>query len=98
VDLGVFRALRESRAKESQLKEELRQVDKTTLLAELLHYNTRYTKAPGDITLTLRMKAVMDILEERAELEQLRDLSREFHAKLDRRLKSQLASAMAVNR
>ena len=90
VDLNVFRAMKNHVEKKSNFKKIFHSMQKAELLQELIQYNDRYMKDPSDIDLTIRTQVLMEVLEERAELNELRELSQQFNEKLSKRLSEQL--------
>lgn len=64
---------------------------KVELLEELLKYHEDFLKDSKDLQATLRGQQLMDVLEARAELSELKELSQDFRRKLQARLARQLA-------
>ncbi|MEW6056243.1 MAG: hypothetical protein AB1540_06485 [Bdellovibrionota bacterium] len=90
VYLKTHRVLKERQKEAAAYRVALLAMDKTQLLQELLAYHELYQRDPHDIMVTLRGQHLMDVLEERAELKDLQELSQEFQAKLQTRLDEQL--------
>lgn len=93
IDFKTYRALQTLREQAKPYRFRIEQMDKANLLIELLHYHELYNNNPDDVSLTIRAEQLMEVLEERAELNELRELSREFHTKLRGRLRQQLIAA-----
>jgi hypothetical protein len=90
IDLKAYRALKAQSDQEQAYRQRLLQMSKPELLHELLMYHEAYQRNPGDMSATIRGQHLMDVLEARAELTELQDLSREFRAKLKARLYQQI--------
>ena len=90
VNLKTYRVLMERKAQEMAYRHSLLVMDKPALLQELLNYHESYQRDPHDISITLRGQHLMEVLEQRAELGELQELSREFQNKLKVRLYQQL--------
>lgn len=91
IDFKTFKAIKDLREQAKIYRLRIEQMDKVQLLTELLHYNDLYTQKPDDATVTVRAEQLMEVLEQRAELTELRELAQEFQTKLRARLKQQLA-------
>ncbi len=63
---------------------------KLALLEELLKYHEDFLASPKNIGATLRGRELLSVLEERAELTELKELSLDFKRKLQVRLAEQL--------
>lgn len=90
VDLRIMKLLRQKEKDLVSYRERILQLSKSDLLSELLHYQEDFLKNPLDVMSTLQGQELMRVLETKAELGELRELSREFKAKLDHRLDQQL--------
>ncbi|HRK01904.1 MAG TPA: hypothetical protein PLH57_04510 [Oligoflexia bacterium] len=93
ISLNSFRSLQSLREKAKPYRQRIEQMDKAGLLIELIHYDELYKKNPNDVSFTIRAEQLMEVLEARAELTELRELARELHGKLRSRLHSQLSQA-----
>lgn len=94
INLKTYRVLKERERQEQKYRQKLLTMSKPDLLQELLNYHESYVRDPHDINVTLRGQHLMDILEQRAELRELQELSREFQEKLKIRLYRQLQNYM----
>lgn len=90
VDMKRYRILKEQRAALADYRMQIQTMNKSDLLNELLTYHEKFMKNPLDIRATLQGQELMAVLEVRAELTELKDLSREFKAKLEHRLNQQI--------
>ena len=90
INIKTYRVLKERKAQEQTYRQRLLTMDKAQLLQELLNYHDSYQKDPHNINVTLRGQHLMEILEQRAELNELQELSKDFQAKLKTRLYQQL--------
>jgi hypothetical protein len=90
INIKTYQVLKRHQNQELRYKHSLMKMDKVALLQELLHYHEAYQHDPFDINVTIRGQMLMEILEERAELSELQELSREFQEKLKVRLYQQL--------
>jgi len=92
INMKTYRVFKQRVALEAQYRHSLLKMGKAELLQELLNYHESYQRDPHDIGVTIRGQHLMDILEDRAELAELQDLSREFQVKLKTRLYQQMQS------
>lgn len=92
VNIKTYRVLKDRQNQEFAYRLSLSKMDKAQLLQELLNYHDRYQRDPHDVNVTIRAQHLMEVLEERAELKELQDLSREFQNKLKMRLYEQMQS------
>ena|SRR5690348_12319181 len=90
INLKTYRVLKERQKQELLYRHQLLGMDKAHLLQELLNYHESYLRDPHDVNVTIRGQHLMDVLEARAELRDLQELSREFQHKLKVRLYEQL--------
>lgn len=90
VDLRIVRLLKLKEKDLLTYRMQILSLSKSDLLTELLRYQEDFLKNPLDVMSTLQGQELMRVLETRAELGELRELSREFKAKLDHRLDQQL--------
>lgn len=88
--LETFKLLKDLKAKDEPYRKQLLLMDKTELLCELLRYDDAYRKNPLDLRITLRGQHLMDVLEQRAELTELKDLAQDFNIKLQKRYNHQI--------
>ncbi len=68
-------------------------MDKAALLEELLIYHEAYQKDPNNMHTTIRAQMIMEVLESKALLTELKELAQEFNYKLKGRLYDQLNAA-----
>ena len=92
INIKTYRVFKQRVALEAQYRHSLLKMGKAELLQELMNYHESYQRDPHDIGVTLRGQHLMDVLEARAELNELRELSREFQVKLKTRLYAQMQS------
>jgi hypothetical protein len=90
IELKKYKTLRDKKNVASIYRLKIEKMDKPALLVELLNYNDHYRKDPNDLEATLKAQALMDVLERRAELNELKELSQEFNQKLKTRLYKQI--------
>jgi len=90
ISIKTYRVLKEREREEKAYRVKLLAMDKSHLLQELLRYHESYQRDPHDINVTLRGQHLMDVLSQRAHLDELQDLAREFQNKLKVRLYNQL--------
>lgn len=90
INLKTYRVFKERQRQELAYRHQLLAMSKPELLQELLNYHEFYQRDPHDINVTIRGQHLMDILESRAELAELQELSREFQHKLKVRLYQQM--------
>lgn len=90
INIKTYRAFKQRKALEAGYQHSLIKMDKAELLQELLSYNEAYQRDPNDIGITIRGQHLMEVLEERAELAELQELSRDFQTKLKTRLYQQI--------
>lgn len=90
INLKTYRVFKERSRESMEYRLRLLTMSKPDLLAELLKYHEAYQRDPHDIAVTLRGQHLMDVLEQRAELAELQELSREFQHKLKVRLYDQM--------
>lgn len=91
IDIQKYRSFTEERRAAELYRAQMTKLPKSELLLELIRYHEQFINNPSDVKATLQGQALMDILEQRAELNELKDLSREFRAKLNQRLQAQLS-------
>jgi len=94
INLKTYKILRERERAEIHYRHRLMGMKKHELLQELLNYHESYQRDPHDVNVTIRGQHLMEVLEQRAELRELQDLSREFQAKLKARLYAQLQKTL----
>ncbi|MBI3558275.1 MAG: hypothetical protein HY074_18565 [Deltaproteobacteria bacterium] len=92
INMKTYRVFKQRVALEARYRHSLLKMGKAELLQELLNYHECYQRDPHDIGVTLRGQHLMDVLEDRAELAELQELSREFQVKLKTRLYEQMQS------
>lgn len=90
INIKTYKVLRERQKQEIHYRHRLMGMKKHELLQELLNYHESYQRDPHDVNVTIRGQHLMEILEDRAELRELQELSREFQAKLRARLYDQI--------
>ena len=93
VSLKKYRELQGQMVEARVYRARIEALPKVELLEELLKYHGDFLKDSRDLQATLRGQQLMDVLEARAELSELRELSQDFRRKLQRRLALQLAPA-----
>lgn len=94
IQLKTYRVFRDRKRAELDYRNRLLTMEKPELLQELLNYHESYQRDPHDISVTIRGQHLMDVLEQRAELTELQELSREFQNKLKARLRRQLQTKL----
>lgn len=97
VNIKTYQVLKSRQKQEMVYRYSLQKMNKAELLQELLNYHESYQRDPHDINVTLRGQHLMEILEARAELTDLKDLSREFQDKLQVRLYKQMQKISEKN-
>ena len=90
INIKTYRVLKEQTKQEQTYRHGLSKLGKAELLQELLNYHESFQRSPHDMRITLRGQYLMEVLEARAELSELKDLSREFQHKLKTRLYAQM--------
>ncbi len=95
VSLKKYRDLQGQMVGVRVYRAKIEKLPKVELLEELLKYHEDFMKNPKDVEATLRGQQLMDVLEGRAELSELKALSADFRRKLTDRLALQLAPAAA---
>lgn len=98
VSLAAYRLLRQRKSAETGYARQIRRLEKTELLQELLRYDHVVKCDPSDFQATLRAQMLMELLETRAELTELRELAVEYKRKLAARLYAQVQGASALKR
>ncbi len=93
VSLKKYRELQGHMVGVRVYRAKIEKLPKVELLEELLRYHEDFMKNPRDVEATLRGQQLMDVLEGRAELTELKALSTDFKRKLTARLALQLAPA-----
>ena len=88
-----FQKLRAAKNAEHAFRTRIEKMEKAELLQEMLNNHDSFLKNPGDIQLTVRAQHIVTVLEQRAELKELQELSRTLSNKLKIRLYSQLQAA-----
>jgi hypothetical protein len=97
VSLNSYRAYKDRLRSERQYRDGLGQPapSEGPLPSELLRCHDTYLREPFDLGATIRARYLLDILEARAELTELRELSRELRGKLQARLYRQIQNLRA---
>ena len=90
IPLNAYKRLKKFK-KELELYEyQIQSFDKSKLLNELLRYHEEYRAEPYNLYLTLKGRILMNQLEAKSELKELRELSQELQRKIDARLQFQM--------
>lgn len=94
VSLAAHRFLRERKSADTGYALKIRKLEKADLLQELLRYDDIVKRGASDpqanLQATLRAQMLMELLESRAELTELRELAVEYKRKLAARLYAQV--------
>ncbi len=87
---SAFKKVQDRKREQTSYYLRLKQMDKAHLLQELIKYNDDFKNNPKDIDATIRGEYILSVLNERAELNELRTLANEFQRKLKLRLYEQM--------
>ncbi len=96
ISLRKYKIMQQSHIAVSIYKQKIQKLEKIELLNELLKYHEDYMKNPTNLEATLRGKALLEVMEERAELTELKTLSKSFRQKIEARLARQLEPTFTV--
>ena len=92
IPFAVLKNLQERKKQENDYRESLKQMQKFELLENLLEYDDQMKKNPDNVKATIRAQMIMEALEERAELRELKDLAHDYKKKLATKLYQQVQS------
>ena len=90
VSLAAHRFLKLRKGEETEYAMKIEKLEKSELLQELLRYDDTVKRHPSNMQAVLRAQMLMELLESRAELTELRELAVEYKRKLATRLYAQV--------
>ncbi len=90
IDLSVERVIRNKKRDEQKFKSQVEKLPKAELLQAMLTQDEIVKLDPMNIQATIRAQIILEELEKKAELNQLRTVANEYKRKLAIRLYSQI--------
>lgn len=88
--LNVFQSLKDQKVEAYVYRVELAKMNKTQLLQELVLNHDAYLKNPKDTQVTFKGQQLLEVLNEKVELQEMKDMVGMLKRKLENRLRQQI--------